>query len=115
MNLTQTQHGAITVLQPQAERLDAGQALAFKEAVREVMDAGNPHIVLDLSSIGFMDSSGLGAVVSLLKYTGKEGKFELAGLSPMVSKVFALTRMDKVFHIYSDTCDALGAPQAVAV
>lgn len=100
--------GDVSVVTLVDSRLDAAQAVRFKEAVREVTGAGANRVILDLSNVAFMDSSGLGAVVNMLKVMGKDRKLELAGMTPTVAKVFSLTRMDKVFTIHASVDDALG-------
>jgi len=57
-------------------------------------------VLLDLSRVAFLDSSGLGAVVAVMKLIGPERKLELVGLTPTVAKVFRLTRMDTIFTIH---------------
>lgn len=75
-------------------------AIAFKEAVRRATDLpGNP-VILDLGKVSFLDSSGLGAVVAVMKFLAPERRLELAALTPPVAKVFRLTRMDSVFTIH---------------
>ncbi len=95
----------ITVVRLCGPRLDAAQSVRFKEALRDISDKGADHILLDMSKISFMDSSGLGAIVTVLKQMGQAKSLELAGLTPIVAKVFALTRMDKIFRLH-DTVDA---------
>lgn len=107
MNLEITQHGIITYLELSDMRLDAAHAIEFKEAVRAVADEGADYIVLDMTHVDFMDSSGLGALVSVMKYMGAEKKFEITGLTPMVEKVFKLTRMDEVFNVHNSLEDAI--------
>ena len=65
-------------------------------------------MILDLSSVEFLDSSGLGAVVSVMKTLGRGRKLDLAGMTPAVDKVFRMTRMDSVFDIYPDRDAAIG-------
>jgi anti-sigma B factor antagonist len=99
--------GGVTVAKLCDTRLDAAQAVRFKESLREISETGADHVVLDMTDIAFMDSSGLGAVVTVMKQMGRTKKLELAALSPAVAKVFTLTRMDKVFSIYLSVEDAL--------
>ncbi|WP_298680072.1 STAS domain-containing protein [uncultured Lentibacter sp.] len=88
-----------------AERIDAVAALEFKDSLREITGkAGANHVILDLSEVGFIDSSGLGAVVAVMKLMGNTKRLDLAGLTPTVAKVFRLTRMDSIFTIH-DTVD----------
>jgi len=106
MEFETIQNGAITHLKMKQTRLDAAQAIGFKEAVRAISDDGADYILLDMSNVAFMDSSGLGALVSVMKYMGAEKKFEITGLTPVVEKVFKLTRMDEVFRVHNSVDDA---------
>lgn len=92
-----------------AERIDAAGAIQFKDRFREVVQDSEDRILLDLGSIEFLDSSGLGAVVAAMKLLGPDRKLELIGLTPTVEKVFRLTRMDSVFTIHPDLDTALAA------
>ncbi len=80
-------------------RLDAAIAIQFKDLMREMLLQPSPLVVLDLSEVGFLDSSGLGAIVSVLKGLAPGRRLELRGLTPNVEKVFRLTRMDTIFSI----------------
>lgn len=90
-----------------AERIDAACAIQFKDRIREVTENGPDRVLLDLSRVDFLDSSGLGAVVYAMKSMGGARRLELAGLRPKVEKVFRLTRMDSVFVIHNDAESAL--------
>jgi anti-sigma B factor antagonist len=57
--------------------------------------------------VNFLDSSGLGAVVAVMKLLMPARKLELAGLTATVEKVFRLTRMDSVFTIHTVVPGAL--------
>ncbi|RVT82137.1 anti-sigma factor antagonist [Rhodobacteraceae bacterium CCMM004] len=93
-------------------RLDAAAAVRFKDALREAAEGGPPRVILDLSGVEFLDSSGLGAVVGAMKQLQPEQRLELAGLRGTVAKVFRLTRMDRVFRIHHTADDALAAEDA---
>ncbi len=82
------------------DRIDAAGAIQFKERMRELVAGTTPVVILDLSRVAFVDSSGLGAVVSVLKLMGPDRKLQLSGLTPTVEKVFRLTRMDTIFTIH---------------
>lgn len=110
MNITSNQSGDSLVIAVQDTRIDAAVAIEFKEAVMRATSAlpGTP-VILDLSNVVFLDSSGLGAVVAALKLLGNERPLELAGLTEPVAKVFRLTRMDSVFTIHADVPNDLRA------
>jgi len=95
-------HDAGLVLRVLGGRIDAAGAIEFKEAVRRAADQpGNP-VILDLSQVVFLDSSGLGALVAVLKLLGPERPLQLAAVQPNVAKVFRLTKMDSVFTIHPE-------------
>ncbi len=99
--------GDMLVVRVDEPRIDAAGAIQFKERMREVMTGGPPRVVLDLSSVRFLDSSGLGAVVAVMKLLLPHRTLELAGLTAAVEKVFRLTRMDSVFTIHAAVPGAL--------
>jgi anti-sigma B factor antagonist len=83
------------------DRIDAASAIQFKESMRELTASAASRIILDLSQVLFLDSSGLGAVVAVMKMLGPDRKLELSGLTATVEKVFRLTRMDSIFTIHT--------------
>lgn len=106
MELISHDKGASCLVTVNGTRIDASVAIQFKDQMKEITDTGKDRVVLDLSNVEFIDSSGLGAVVAAMKLMGKDRKLDLAGLTPMVEKVFKLTRMDSVFNIFPDTATA---------
>lgn len=107
MKLTAEAHGALLVVTVCEDRIDAAAAIQFKERMREVTRPPSDRVLLDLSQVAFLDSSGLGAVVGVMKLLGTARKLELAGLTANVAKVFRLTRMDTVFTIHPTLPDGL--------
>ena len=82
------------------DRIDAATAIQFKERMRDATKNGPARVVLDLSRVQFLDSSGLGAIVAVKKLLAPDRVLELSGLTPTVEKVFRLTRMDSIFTIH---------------
>jgi anti-sigma B factor antagonist len=97
----------VLVVKPLEKRLDASIAADFKGQMGAFLNEGHELIVLDLSEVDFMDSSGLGAIVSSLKMLGGKGDLAIAGASPKVVSLFKLTRMDRVFLIFANKEDAV--------
>lgn len=93
----------------QEARIDAPAAVAFKEAMRSQTVDAPARVVLDLTNVTFIDSSGLGAIVATMKLLSPERKLVLAGLNPAVEKVFQLTRMNTVFEIFLTLEEAMNA------
>ncbi|OFV90670.1 MAG: anti-anti-sigma factor [Acidobacteria bacterium RIFCSPLOWO2_12_FULL_65_11] len=101
--------GAVAVAAVPVEELDASNAGEFKRDVAPLLEA-NTKLVLDLSRLRFVDSSGLGAFISCLrKLNAKGGELKLCGMSKQVRAVFELVRMHRVFDICATSEEAVGA------
>ncbi len=100
--------GRTALIRCRGARLDAGMAVQFKERFREMIGRGADRIILDLCEVQFLDSSGLGAIVAVYKALDPGQKFDIAGLTPPVERVFRLTRMDSVFSIFENAAQAMG-------
>ncbi|MEP2642449.1 STAS domain-containing protein [Roseobacter sp.] len=105
MRITTKTEEQLRIVSVLMDRIDAAVALEFKDAVRHEIKGGSETVILDLREVQFIDSSGLGAIVAATKSIGADRKMALAGLTPTVARVFALTRMDTVFNVFS-TLDA---------
>jgi anti-sigma B factor antagonist len=114
MKMTFDARGAVGVLHVEETRIDASVAIQFKDRFRDLTQAAVGNVILDLSRVEFLDSSGLGAVVAARKLLGTGRILELAGLTPAVDKVMTLTRMGSVFPIHADVETALAGHSAPA-
>ena len=106
MNLTAETRQGVTLIHVAERRIDAAVAIRFKDRMREMTEGAAPRVVLDLEEVEFIDSSGLGAIVTSMKQMGEGQRLELAGLMPNVARVFRLTRMDTVFTIHGTAEEA---------
>lgn len=107
MLLKHAMNGTTLVIRVAEDRIDAAGAIQFKERMRDLIAIPSERVILDLSMVHFLDSSGLGAVVAVMKLLAPDRKLELAGLAPTVEKVFRLTRMDSVFTIHSALAEGI--------
>jgi anti-sigma B factor antagonist len=112
MQLAIEKVGNVAVTAIPVEELDAGNAGEFKRDIAPLLDA-HANLVLDLSRLRFVDSSGLGAFISCLrKLNAKGGDLKLCGMSKPVRAVFELVRMHRVFDILATREDAVRAFEA---
>lgn len=107
MNLNTQETETARVVAVKADRIDAAVAIRFKDEMRAATRDGPDRVVLDLTEVDFIDSSGLGAIVASMKQLGTARRLDLAGLTPAVDRVFRLTRMDTVFRLYPTLGQAL--------
>lgn len=78
-------------------RLDAAVAQPFFQAVQNHIDKGHQHLVIDLSNVKFVDSTGLGALVRCLKELGSQGQLVLFGVGDLLHSLLQMTKLDNIF------------------
>jgi anti-sigma B factor antagonist len=98
--------GDVLVLCPLTSVIDASVSILFKGQVVDSIQKGHQRIVLDMSEVASMDSSGLGVLISLFKTTKHDGSLVLCNLNKTVKNLFRITRFDKVIPIYDSLDDA---------
>lgn len=105
MELTALERNGILVLHLDLNTLDAKQAQEFKEkAMQALNQKGNKLVIFDLEKLKFIDSSGLGVFLSLLKVIKtRGGHLCLSSMTASVKTVFELISMQKIF----DCCDTI--------
>ena len=90
--------------------LEGDTSIAFKDSLKVLIADGHARVVVDLGNVGFMDSQGLGALISCLKVLRQvEGSFVLTNLSEPVEAVLRITRLIRVFDVQPTVEDALRA------
>jgi anti-sigma B factor antagonist len=109
MRIEEQMDGDVLVVKPAEQALDAYAAAGFREYMAANIQKGHRKVVLDLAVVNFLDSTGLGAVVSSLKRLDGDGIMVICNVGEMVMDVFRLTRMDRVFPIVRTV------PEAVAL
>lgn len=89
------------------EHLDAGNVAAFKRQIAETLE-DRRRVIFDFSLVEFIDSSGLGAIVSALRQINSMGgEMTVCSLQKPVRALFELTRMHRILDIYNSRAEAL--------
>ena len=89
------------------KRLDAASVDAFKAEGRQALESGRTALIVDLSQTLFIDSAGLGSLVSLLKGCRQRSvRLALAAPTPQVCQIIELTRLHQLFDIYDSVAAA---------
>ena len=91
-------------------QLIVGNRHELKQKVLEAVEGGERKVLVDFANTGYIDSSGLGVLVSLAKKLREEGgEMRLAGLNPDLRTLFELTKLDTLFNITDSLDEALSA------
>ena len=91
----------ITIFRPEQE-IVFENSNEFKEKIKSMITKeGMDKIIIDLKSVSYLDSSGVGFIISLLKFMRqKEGKFVIANLNDKVKRVCELTKLGEIIDVY---------------
>lgn len=101
-------HGHILCLKPLKTSINATTSATFKLKVNKFIAQGNKHLLLNLSEVDFIDSSGLGALISILKcVANNKGKIVFCEVQTPVQNLFNLTRLNRIIPLYLNEKEAI--------
>ena len=110
MELITRDDGRVTVLTVTGDLVIGEPESAFKKTVTRLLEDGRVHLLVDLKEVGFLDSSGLGALVRALTNSQKEGgQTKLVHAGPQVRRLLEMTKLDSVFEIHDDLEEAVSS------
>lgn len=99
---------AVTVVEPKGSLVGGDVLDDLKTTMLGLLDQGQSNVVLDLSAVDLVNSTGLGSLISLnAAFQEKGGHVTLAGLDRKIQNIFVLTRLSEVFDIADTQQDAL--------
>jgi anti-anti-sigma factor len=99
MGFEVTQNGEITLVEVEGQ-LIVGNRQELKQQVLEQLENGDRKFVIDFAKTGYIDSSGLGVLVSLSKKIREQGgELRLSSLNEDLRTLFELTKLDTLFRI----------------
>ncbi len=115
VKLTSRQVGDVTVIDA-AGRITLGEgASRFRDMIRELAAKGNKNLLLNLAEVSYIDSSGIGELVSgFTTVTNNGGSLKLVGLSKRVKDLLQITKLYTVFDVYDDEAEAIRSFTRVA-
>jgi anti-sigma B factor antagonist len=109
MKIRHRMEGNTLVVKILAARLDATSAPEVKRQIGDWIRSGHRRLVLDVSDVEFIDSSGLHTLVFALKQLGSYQDLAISGPRDAVVNMFKLTRLYQIFNIFSDSEKAIAA------
>ncbi|MDO3683292.1 STAS domain-containing protein [Micromonospora sp. C28ISP2-4] len=108
-----TRQGRVGPVIEVAGDLDMASAPQLRDRLLEMVNSGAGTVVVDLTQVGFVDSSGLGALVFAYKsLRGRDGWMGVAGVRQPVRNVFSITSVDRVIPLFDTVRDAEDGSEA---
>ena len=110
LNIRERQAGDVTVLDMDGRITIGDGSIALRSAVRRLLEEGKKKILLNLEGVGYIDSSGIGELVSSFTAVNKEdGSLKLLNLTQKIQDLLAITKLLTVFDVFENEGDALSS------
>jgi anti-sigma B factor antagonist len=110
INIRERQAGDITILDLDGKVTIGEGSVALRTAIRRLLGEGKNKILLNLAGVGYIDSSGIGELVSSFTAVKKEGgNLKLLNLTQKIQDLLAITKLLTVFDVFENEGEALSS------
>src|ERR1700754_1448823 len=110
LTMTERQGGDVTILDLNGKITIGEGSVALRNAVRRLLGEGKKNILLNLAGVSYLDSSGIGELVSSFTAVNKEGgQLKLLNLTQKIQDLLAITKLLTVFDTFDDEPSALAS------
>ena len=108
LNIQERRIGDVTVLDMDGNIRIGGANVALQKAIRSLVDEGRNQIVLNLARVAYIDSSGLGELISgHVTLSKKGGRIRLLHLTQRLHELMTITKLLTIFDVYDDESEAV--------
>lgn len=110
LNISERQAGDVTILDLDGKVTIGEGSVALRNTIRRLLGEGKTNILLNLGNVGYIDSSGIGELVSSFTAVNKEhGTLKLLNLTEKIQDLLAITKLLTVFDVFEDEGAALAS------
>jgi anti-sigma B factor antagonist len=110
LNISERQVGDVTILDLDGKVTIGEGSVALRTAIRRLLEEGKKKILLNLAKVGYVDSSGIGELVSSYTAINKEGgELKLLNLTQKIQDLLTITKLLTVFDVYESEEEALAS------
>lgn len=110
ITISERQAGDVTILDLDGKVTIGEGSVALRNAIRQLLGEGKTKILMNLGGVGYIDSSGIGELVSSFTAVNKEGgTLKLLNLTQKIQDLLAITKLLTVFDVYEDEATALSS------
>ena len=110
ITITERQAGDVTILDLVGKVTIGEGSVALRSAIRRLLGEGKNKILMNLAGVGYIDSSGIGELVSSYTAIGKEGgQLKLLNLTQKLQDLLTITKLLTVFDVYESEAEALNS------
>lgn len=110
MKLSDREQDGIVILEPKGKIMGGPDATLLNDKLHEIIEAGKKQVVIDLSQVNWMNSTGLGILISTLTtLRNNNGELKLANVTEKIQSLLVITKLAPVFDSFDTINDAVKA------
>ena len=110
LNIRERQAGDVTILDLEGKITIGEGSVSLRTAIRRLIEEGKKKILLNLAGVSYVDSSGIGELVSSYTTINREGgQLKLLKLTQKIKDLLTITKLLTVFDVYDDEAEALNS------
>ncbi len=110
LNIAERQSGDVTILDMDGKITIGEGSVALRGTIRRLLEENKKKVLLNLAKVGYIDSSGIGELVSSYTAINKDGgELKLLNLTQKLQDLLTITKLLTVFDVYESEADALGS------
>jgi len=110
MKISRREDGSVTVIEPKGKITIGEGDLLLREEITKLLAENKKSLVLDLAGVSYMDSAGVGELVSVFtSVKNRGGELKLACLTKKIKDLLSITQLMTIFDTYEETNEAVAA------
>jgi len=110
MKLSYQERDGIVILEPKGKILGGPDATTLKDQLQSLIDAGKTKVIIDLAEVDYMNSTGLGILISTLTTLKRaQGELKLANVTDKIQSLLTITKLVTVFDDFESVDEAVAA------
>jgi anti-sigma B factor antagonist len=110
LSINERTAGSVTILELDGKITIGDGSVQLREAVRKLLEQGHKNLLIDLGKVDYVDSSGIGELVSCYTTTKNQGgQLKLLNLTKKIQDLLSITKLLTVFETFESESDALGS------
>jgi len=110
MKLNSREENNVVILEPKGKIMGGPDATAMHEMLHDLVEHGKKKVVIDLGGVDWMNSTGLGILISsLTTMRNNDGDLKLANITDKIESLLTITKLVTVFETYDSTSEAISS------
>jgi len=108
MKLNNYEKDGVAILEPKGKIMGGPDATVLHDKLHEFMESGTKKVVIDMSQVEWMNSTGLGSLISgLTTLRNNQGELKLANITGKIQSLLTITKLISVFEVFDSVEDAI--------